>query len=147
MLRRIGIPKNENFEPLENPGRVSGFQSPAEDYAIERLNIMNKLVKDPTNTFYFIADDDSMSFYSIRKGSLLVVDRSIIPSNGMRVIIFNEGKWLVRQLVKHGRKVTLTTGAENEELIDITENGALIWGVVTWSCCPQLEVKKHVRAR
>lgn len=32
MLREIEIPKNDELEPLENAGSVSGFISPAENY-------------------------------------------------------------------------------------------------------------------
>jgi len=58
MIRELELPKNELLETLENPGRVSGFISPAEDYKQRRLHIAQKIVKDPTNTFYFESDDN-----------------------------------------------------------------------------------------
>ncbi len=46
MLQQRITPKDEGLEPLDHPGKVSGFVSPAEDYMEGRLNILEHLVKD-----------------------------------------------------------------------------------------------------
>ncbi|HEY0899322.1 MAG TPA: S24 family peptidase [Sphingobacteriaceae bacterium] len=147
MLRKIETMNAPDLEPLEDPGKASGFQSPADDYKQDRLNIIGRLIHDPTNTYYFEADSDAMHLFGIKKGTLLVVDRSVIPAGGMLVIAWQEGSWMVRQLITHLRKRFLTTGEEDDVPIEICgESGVMIWGVVTWSCCPQMEMKKYVRA-
>jgi len=148
MLRKIETVDRPDLEPIENPSQVSGFQSPAGDYEQERLNILHRLITDPTNTFFFEASSDEMSLFGIKCGTILVVNRSFTPRGGMIVIVWTDGKWLVRQLVMHGHKLFLTNGQEQEKPLEVNEqNGDIIWGVVTWSCSPQLEVKKYVRTR
>ena len=148
MLRQIQPNKDIELEPIEDPGQVSGFQSPAADYQEDRLHIIQKLVSDPLNTFYFEASSDEMDQFGIKTGTILIVDRSKKPSGGMIVIAWHHGEWLVRQLITHFKKKYLTTGKEEDEFVELTaEAGILIWGVVTWSCCPQMEVKKYVRTR
>jgi DNA polymerase V len=148
MLRLNKPSKDTNLEPLEDAGQVSGFQSPAADYTQDRLHILQRLVTDPLNTYYFEAASDEMDLFGIKQGTLLVVDRSRNPSGGMIVIAWHNGEWLVRQLLTHVKRKYLTTGKEDDQTVEINEtSGILIWGVVTWSCCPQMEVKKYVRAR
>lgn len=148
MLRKIETIERADLEPIEQPGVVSGFQSPAADYAEERLNILQKLITDPTNTYFFESESDSMALFGIRIGTLLVVNRAILPTGGMIVVAWYDGKWRVRQLISHGKKKFLTTAREEDPLVEVSEaNGMIIWGVVTWSCCPQLEIKKYVRPR
>jgi len=77
MIREVVIPRNEFIDTLETPGKVSGFVSPAEDYVQKRLHISQLIVKDPTNTFYFQADDDQMRYFGILKGSIIIVDKTI----------------------------------------------------------------------
>ena len=52
--------QDTNLEPIRDPGQVSGFQSPAADYQEDRLHIIQNLVSDPLNTFYFEAGSDKM---------------------------------------------------------------------------------------
>lgn len=63
-------------------------------------------------------------------------------------IAWHNGEWLVRQLITHVKKKYLTTGKKEDVQLEIKDTtGILIWGVVTWSCCPQMEVKKYVLPR
>ena len=148
MLRLVQSNHDTQLEPIQDPGQVSGFQSPAADYQEDRLHIIQKLVSDPLNTFYFEAVSDEMDQFGIKTGTILIVDRSKKPCGGMIVIACHHGEWLVRQLITHVKKKYLTTGKEEDEFVELTvEAGILIWGVVTWSCCPQMEVKKSVCTR
>jgi DNA polymerase V len=142
MLHQVLPSKSIELEPLNDPGHVSGFQSAAVDYSEDRLNIIHKLVNDPLSTFYFESDTDDMVLFGIKKGTLLVVDRSIKAGGGMLVIAWQDQTWMVRQLVNMGSKKCLITGQEFDQPIDVT-NGTLIWGVVTWTCTSQLEIKKR----
>ncbi|GGI28389.1 LexA family protein [Pedobacter mendelii] len=82
MIRELEIPKNYVLDTLDNPGRVSGFISPAEDFKQRRLHIAQKIIKDPNNTFYFESDDNQMRYFGILKGSIIIVDKSIKVASG-----------------------------------------------------------------
>lgn len=140
MLRTVEIPNRPDLDPISDPSQVSGFQSPADDYKKDRLNIMEKLVRDPLNTYYFESDSDAMAAFDIRKGTILVVDRTLTAKGGNVVIVWIDGNWMVRQLRDINGRRDLITGARGETPIAITdEDGVMIWGVVTWSCSPQIE--------
>jgi len=140
MLRTIEIPNRPDLAPIADPSQVSGFQSPADDYKEDRLNIMEKLVRDPLNTYFFESDSDVMEAFDIRKGTILVVDRTLTAKGGNIVIAWIDGNWLVRQLRVINDTHDLITGARGETPIANTdEDGVMIWGVVTWSCSPQIE--------
>ncbi|MES3017700.1 MAG: S24 family peptidase [Bacteroidota bacterium] len=146
MLRPITTLNLPDLAPIADPSVVTGFQSPADDYKEERLNIMEKLIRDPLNTYFFEVDSDSMQNFDIRKGTLLVVDRTITPRGGNIVVTWVDGSWLVRQLIDlHGVK-KLITGQRNEIPIIIDmDAGILIWGVVSWSCSPQMLASGKLR--
>lgn len=140
MLRTIEIQNRPDLALIADPSQVSGFQSPADDNKKDRLNVMEKLVRDPLNTYFFESDSDAMQAFDIRKGTILVVDRSLTPKGGNIVIAWADGNWLVRQLRDINGIRDLITGMRNETPIAITaDDGMMIWGVVTWSCSPQIE--------
>ncbi len=140
--------QNEDLEPLSDPGKTSGFVSPAEDYLEGRLNILERLVKDPTNTYYAEAISDELSALGICKGTLFVYDTSITPKHGSLVIVWYQGEWKVRQLLLAGNKIFLGTGKENEYCEQVVKDKLMIKGVVTWSCRPhQTKPKSYVRSR
>ena len=142
MLREIEIPRNEEQEPLENPGSVSGFISPAEDYKDRKLHIAQKIVADPTNTFYFEAMNDEMKEHGITAGTIIIVDRSREIFNGSLIICNVDGEWLNRFIVKKDNQ-TLLYASRHKPPINITGKNIEIFGAVTWHCVPQKS--KYVR--
>ncbi len=147
MLQHRISPKDDDLEPLDNPGKTTGFVSPAEDYMEGRLNILERLVTDPVNTYYAEATTDELINLGISRGTLFVYDTSIKPKHGSLVVIWYQGEWKVRQLYLLGKQVFLGTGRENEEP-ELVKNELLIRGVVTWSCRPhQKRPKCYVRSR
>jgi len=135
MLRKTTPKRDPVLEPIADPGQVTGFSSPAQDYSEDRLHIIQKLVKDPTNTYYFEMENNDMAVYGIVKGALLIVDRSMKPKHGTIVIANVEGEWITRKLILNADKKFLTCGMENQD-ISITDDGIVIFGSVTWSCNP-----------
>lgn len=69
----------------------------------------------------------------IRRGALLLVDRSIDVKNGSIIVAYYKEKWIIRMLVSNQY---LSTGPLDKKLIKIDEDIKLIFGVVTWSCNP-----------
>ena len=148
MFKHLTHSPNEELEPLRHPGKASGFVSPAEDYMEGRLNILERLVKDPVNTYYAEATTDELINLGISKGTLFVYDTSIKAKHNSLVIVWYRGEWKVRQLYLIGKQVYLGTGKDTEEPEPIDANELLIRGVVTWSCRPhQAKPRSYVRTR
>ena len=82
---------------------------------------LNKmLVTRPAATFLMRAGT-SFAAGTVKKGDLLVVDRSLVPQMGSLVVVINaEGLGLV--IWKGG----------GGDLVDGDEGGILVWGVVRW---------------
>jgi len=144
MIRELEIPKNELIDTLDNPGRVSGFISPAEDYKQKRLHIAQKIVSDPTNTFYFEADDNQMRYFGIMKGSIIVVDKSVKVCSGMLIVCCVDEEWLTRKLVIKGENTFLCLNDSMDACLNITGKNITVFGAVTWTCLPHTK-HQHVR--
>jgi DNA polymerase V len=129
MIRKTNPDRNTELEPLENPSQVTGFASPAGDYAEVRLHIIQRLVKDPTNTYYFEMENNDMIRCGICRGALLVVDRSLTPKLGSTVIVNYDGHWITRLIEQNNIKY-LTTGEITKKLIQINDEGINVFGVV-----------------
>ena len=68
----------------------------------------------------------------IKDGDLLIVDRSIQPTNGKVVIAAVDGQLTVKFLIlKKGKAFLMPANAEFPPIPVDPENGVLIWGVVT----------------
>jgi len=136
MLREIEIPRDEGIDTLANPGQVSGFVSPADDYVQKRLHIAQRIVKDPTNTYYFEADDDQMRYFGIMKGSIIIVDKTIKPISGMIIVVWVDTEFLTRKLVMKGSSSFLCINDKPEGMLNITGKDVTVFGAVTWTCLP-----------
>jgi DNA polymerase V len=123
------------FQPLPlYLSKVSaGFPSPAENDIAEKLDLNTYLVKHPAATFLVRANGLSMLNAGIHENDILVVDRSLTPSDGKIVIAAIDGQLTVKRLKKSGNGELLLL-AENPDYkpIQIREgNEVTIWGVVT----------------
>jgi len=118
--------------PLFSHSVRAGFPSPADDYVAESLDLNEHLIAHREATFFLRAKGHSMTGAGIQDGDLLVVDRSLTPSNRSVVIAVVDGEFTVKRLSKRGGKIRLL--AENPEFaaIDFKDGQELqIWGVVT----------------
>ena len=61
---------------------AAGFPSPADDHQVERIELMNQLVRHPQATFYVRIQGDSMRDAGILDGSVVLVDKAIKPQHG-----------------------------------------------------------------
>lgn len=104
----------------------AGFPSPADDYIERRLNLQEYLVSHPAATFYLKAGADAPAA-GVRKGDMLVVDRSLTPKAGRVAVVVSEGRLRVVVLPK-----------KPEELE--------VWGVVKFVIHPTVGEPSHVRA-
>ncbi len=124
------------LDTLDDPGRTSGFVSPAEDYIQRRLHIADMIVGDPTNTFYFRVDNDQMRFFNIVKGAIAIVDKSLTVTHGSIVVCHLDSEWLIRKLCKRNGRSYLCIDNSFETCIDVASRQLDIFGAVSWVCQP-----------
>jgi DNA polymerase V len=117
--------------PLYASSVKAGFPSPAEDYAETTLDLNQHLIAHPHATFFVRASGHSMIQAGIFDQDLLIVDRSLEPTNGKIVIAVINGELTVKRFKKTAEGYFLA--AENPEFPDIAISASdtvHIWGVV-----------------
>ena len=69
------------------PCRVAaGFPSPAEDHAVQRVDLMAQLIKHPQATFLLRVRGDSMCEAGILEGDLLAVHKTNLATSGQIIV-------------------------------------------------------------
>ena len=129
------IPKKENNlgQWLIDQGISAGFPSPADDFKEIRISLDKELVKNEEATFYARVSGDSMQGAGLENGDLLIIDRSIEPSNNKIAICFVDGEFTVKRIKIESKKVYLIPENKKYSPIEINEeNELVIWGIVTY---------------
>ncbi|WP_313569994.1 LexA family protein [Comamonas terrigena] len=133
-----GIPVPAIVSPMPLPMAVSpvrgGFPSPAEDFAVTRIDLARKLTQHSLCTFILRLSGDSMEGAGIFDGDLLVVDKYLKPIHGDIVIAELDGEFTCKRL--HIRNGQFMLRPENPTYPDIRPKDGQsieIWGVVTSS--------------
>lgn len=110
----------------------AGFPSPAADYTEEEINFNTLLMPHPNATFVMKVQGDSMVEANIPHDSLIVVDRSIKPSNNKIVVAVVNGEITVKRFIKNSSGVRLMPANAKYKPIPITEEMDFqVWGTVT----------------
>ena len=113
-------------------GISAGFPSPAEDFSENRLSLDDELVKNKETTFYARVSGQSMIGAGLDDNDLLVIDRSIAPTNNKIAVCFLDGEFTVKRLKVESSGVWLQPENPNYQAIQVTsENNFIIWGIVT----------------
>ena len=94
------IPKKETGLDaiLINTGISAGFPSPAGDYKQERISLDKELIKNQEATFFARVSGESMINAGLEDGDLIVIDRSIEPTNNKIAVCFIDGEFTVKRL-------------------------------------------------
>lgn len=109
----------------------AGFPSPADDYLEGKLDLNKHLIERPAATFFLRVSGDSMTGAGIYPGDILIVDRSIPPSDGMIVIAVVDGELTVKRLYqRHGRVRLLPENSHYQPIEINTGQDMHVWGVV-----------------
>lgn len=117
-------------------GLRAGFPSPAQDYMSESIDLNKYLVQHTAATFYARVIGDSMKGSGIDEGDLLVIDKSLEPSDGDVVVAFIDGDFTLKRIKINEAEKTIWLMPENEKYkpIKIHEGDDFrVWGVVTYS--------------
>ncbi|MCX2480715.1 translesion error-prone DNA polymerase V autoproteolytic subunit [Pedobacter sp. MC2016-15] len=137
--------ESETLIPLFLEKIHAGFESPAADYEEERIDLNTYVTKYPHATFYARVVGDCMTGSGIYPDDLLVVDRSLNPTNGDIVVGILDNEFILRSYFKTGTKEYLMP--DNVAYQPIAQNPTThfeIWGVVPHSI---LDQRRRINAR
>ena len=110
---------------------AGGFPSPAEDLAVQRVDLMEQLIRHPQATFLLRVRGESMREAGIFDGDVVVVDRAIAPRSGHVVVAVVDGEFVCKTLWQRAGRLKLK--AANPTFADITPRDGQtieVWGVV-----------------
>lgn len=111
---------------------ATGFASPADNFVEERLNINDLLIDNDTATYFFRIQSEYKQATNIRRGDILVVDRSKpLRQSCYAVAILNQSFTLI--YVENKAESFIYDLSTGEQLTDKIE----VWGVVQY-CIHQL---------
>lgn len=126
--------------PYADQGIQAGFPSPAQDYISESIDLNRELIRHPAATFYGRVSGDSMIGDGIESGDILVIDRSIEPSDGDLAVCCLDGDFTLKRISLTDGVVRLIPSNEAFDPILVTpESQFEVWGVVTYT------IKQHRR--
>ena len=111
----------------------AGFPSPADDHLERGIDLNEELIRNPAATFMVRVKGDSMTDAGIHSGDVLIVDKSVTPSDRQIVVAMIDGEFTVKRYRKHAGRIFLEAANENFRSIQIGEDQELtIWGAVTY---------------
>lgn len=127
---------------------ATGFPSPADDSLESTLDINEYLRLNKDATFYCKCIGDSMK-PTLEEGDILVVDRSIKPTDGSIIICLFNSELLVKQLQVEFGKATLLSLNPKYPPLQFEEDSSelIIWGVVKSVVKELIKPKAGVRNR
>lgn len=123
-----------NTQEVEMCGDVrAGFPSPADDTPYEKLDLMRLVVRHPASTFYFRISGVSMVDDGFDEGDIVVVDRSLEPTNNATAVCFIDGEFTIKKIRQEKDCLYLMPANKEYKPIKVTaENEFMVWGVVTY---------------
>ena len=128
--------------PYAIEGIQAGFPSPAQECISEYIDLNQELIEHPAATFYGRVLGDSMIDEGICEGDIIVIDRSLEPSNKDLAVCCVDGDFTLKRIVIEPEKAWLIPANEKFDPILVTQdNRFIVWGVVTYV------IKKYRRPR
>jgi DNA polymerase V len=117
---------------LIDVGISAGFPSAANDVNETKISLDEELVKNKSTTFFAKVKGQSMIDAGLNDSDLLVIDRSLEPSNNKIAVCCLDGEFTVKRLRVDGNEVWLQPENPDYPIIKITEeNDFMVWGIVT----------------
>ena len=108
------------------------FQSPAQNYTETRLNLGDLVYLSPYST-YLMRSDSSFPDAGIVKGSVLAIDRALVPAHGQLIVAEFDGELTLRRLLLDPVPALQAPDAdETITLLDVSQ-GLPVWGVVAYA--------------
>ena len=112
----------------------AGFPSPVDTaYLNQPIDLNKELIRNPSTSFIVKVVGNSMIDEGIEEGDMLVVDRSLFPTERSIAVVALDGEFAVKRIVQRDGKVLLLSGNPDYPPIEVSEGADLrIWGVVCW---------------
>lgn len=121
----------ELFIPLASFGISAGFPSPAGDFIDEGIDLNKVLIKHPSATILGRVKGQSMQDIGIDDGDLIIIDRSIEPTDGKIAVCYIDGGFIVKRIKIDKDCCWLMSANDNFKPIKVTEdNEFIIFGIV-----------------
>lgn len=119
--------------PYADDGVVAGFPSPAQDFMSESIDLNRDLIHHSESTFYARATGDSMKDAGVEEGDILVVDKSLEPSDGDMAVCCIDGEFTLKFIERHKKYILLQPANPDYSPIKVTpEDDFTVWGIVTY---------------
>ncbi|MDA0859295.1 MAG: translesion error-prone DNA polymerase V autoproteolytic subunit, partial [Verrucomicrobia bacterium] len=83
--------------PLFSARVQAGFPSPADDHLERSIDLNEELIRNPAATFFVRVKGESMQDAGIASGDILVVDRSLAPTDRKIVVAMIDGEFTVKR--------------------------------------------------
>ena len=111
----------------------AGFPSPADDYLETTIDLSRELIRNPSATFLGRVRGLSMRDAGIDDNDILVVDRSLEPSDGRIAVCFLDGGFTLKRIRIRDGEVWLVPANSDFRPVRVTEdNDFTVWGIVTY---------------
>ena len=112
---------------------ATGFGAAADDYAERGIDLNEQLIRNKPATFFMKVSGNSMIDAGIYNGDIVIVDKSVQPTNGKIVIAIVDGEMLIRRYQKTFNKLLLIAETKKTAAIDVSEfSDFKVWGVVLY---------------
>jgi DNA polymerase V len=119
--------------PFVEEGISAGFPSPALDFIHQYIDFNKHLIKHPSATFCGKVKGYSLKNAGIDDGDLLIIDKSLEPSDGKIAVCYIDGQFTAKRIRITKNEVWLMPENDAFKPIKITEeNNFLVWGIVTY---------------
>ncbi|MCQ2132853.1 MAG: translesion error-prone DNA polymerase V autoproteolytic subunit [Bacteroidaceae bacterium] len=120
--------------PMAEVNVHAGFPCPVDDaYMSQPIDLNKELIRNPASSYIVRVAGDSMIDEGIAEGDLLVVDRSILPTEQNVTVCMVDGEFALKRIVQRDGKVLLMPGNAKYAPIEVANPSELrIFGVVVW---------------
>lgn len=119
---------------IEDAKVHAGFPSPVDNaYLNQPIDLNKELIRNPSTSFIVKVVGDSMIEEGIEQGDMLVVDRSLFPSEKSITVCMLDGEFALKRIVQRDGRILLMSGNHDYPPIEVQDGCDFrVWGVVCW---------------
>jgi DNA polymerase V len=134
IIELIGVStETELALPVVSENISAGFPSPAMDFIDLTIDLNKYVVKKRDATYFGRVKGTSMKDIGIHDGDLLVIDKSIKPSNNQIAVCYLDGEFTIKRIAIENGSYWLVPANKDYQALEIQEhNDFQVWGVVTY---------------
>jgi DNA polymerase V len=107
------------------------FESPANDFLEQYLDLNRLLVKKPNSTFFMRLGGDGFRDAGIARGDLLIIDRSRDAINGVMAVCVVDGEFVLKRIFRTKDSVMLLAHDADASPLQLAGE-VQVWGIVIY---------------